>query len=143
MQLAFNKRARFDYDIQDTLDAGLVLTGAEVKAAKQGNVSLQGSFVKITGNVATLVNCHIGPYKYAPNETYDPTHSRKLLLKKQELAQLSGIGQGLTIVPIEMYATTRGLVKLKIGIGRGRKKTDKREYIKKRDAKREAKAHMS
>lgn len=138
MQLANNKRARFDYHIKDTFDAGIVLSGAEVKSAKQGNVSLQGSFVKLTGGEAHLINCHIGPYKHAPNDSYDPTHTRKLLLKKSELAELTGIDKGTAIVPLEMYATGRGLVKLKIGVAQGRKKADKREYIKQRDAKREA-----
>ncbi len=143
MQLASNKRARFDYDIKDTFDAGVVLTGAEVKSAKQGNVSLQGSFIKLTGGEAYLINCHIGPYKHAPNESYDPTHSRKLLLTKSEIRELAGVDKGIAIIPLEMYATGRGLVKLKIGVAQGRKKADKREYIKKRDAKREAKTAMS
>lgn len=139
MQLASNKRARFDYDIKDTFDAGLVLSGAEVKAAKTGNVSLQGSFVKLTGTEAFLINCHIGPYKYAPNESYEPTHTRKLLLKKSEIQKLLGKDKGVTIVPVEMYTTSRGLVKVKIGLGRGRKKADKREYIKSRDIDRDTK----
>jgi SsrA-binding protein len=142
MQLASNKRARFDYDIKDTFDAGLVLTGAEVKAAKQGNVSLQGSFIKVGANSASLINCHIGPYKYAPNENYNPTQSRKILLKKSEIQDLLGKDKGLTVLPLEMYANSRGLVKLKIGIGKGRKKTDKREYLKTRDAKREARQSL-
>lgn len=137
--LAFNKRAKFDYDIKDTFDAGLVLSGPEVKAAKQGNVSLAGSYVKVSANAATLVGAHIGPYKYAVQDGYEPTQSRKILLKQSELNQLIGKEKGVTIVPVEMFVGSRGLVKLKIGIGRGRKKTDKREYIKQRDSKREIK----
>jgi SsrA-binding protein len=137
--LAFNKRAKFDYDIKDTFDAGLVLSGPEVKAAKEGNVSLAGSYVKVSANGASLIGAHIGPYKYAPVEGYDPTHSRTLLLKQSEINQMLGKEKGLTIVPIEMFVAGRGLVKLKLGIGRGRKKEDKREYIKKRDTKREIK----
>jgi len=136
--LAFNKRAKFDYDVKETFDAGLVLAGHEVKSAKTGNVSLAGSYVKVGANGAHLVNAHIGPYKYAPQESYDPTHSRKLLLTKREIDELVGKEKGLTIIPLEMYIGRRGLIKLKLGVGRGRKKTDKREYIKKRDTEREA-----
>lgn len=135
--LAFNKRAKFDYDIKDTFDAGLVLEGHEVKSAKTGNVSLAGSYVKVSPTSASLIGAHIGPYKYAPKEGYEPTQTRKLLLKQSEIDQLIGKEKGVTIVPIEMYIGNRGLVKLKLGIGRGRKKEDKREYIKKRDTDRE------
>lgn len=135
--LAVNKRAKFDYDIKDTFDAGLVLEGREVKAAKSGNVSLTGSYVKVSANGATLINAHIGPYKYAPQEDYDPTRSRKILLNKRELNQLLGKEKGTVIVPLEIYIGPRNLLKIKIGVGRGRKKTDKREYIKERDSKRE------
>ena len=138
--LAFNKRAKFDYDIKDTFDAGLVLEGHEVKSAKSGNVSLAGSYVKISANGASLIGAHIGPYKYAPKEGYEPTHTRKLLLNKSELNQLLGKEKGLTILPLEMFIAGRGLIKIKIGIGRGRKKEDKREYIKTRDSKRETRS---
>ena len=137
--LAFNKRAKFDYDINNTFDAGLVLSGPEVKAVKDGNVSLAGSYVKVGAKGVQLVGAHIGPYKYAPVEGYDPTRFRVLLLNQAEINQLLGKEKGVTIIPIEIYATGRGLVKLKLGVGRGRKKEDKREYIKKRDTKREIK----
>jgi SsrA-binding protein len=138
--IAKNSRALYDYDIKDTFDAGLVLEGREVKAAKEGNVSLAGSYVTVANNGAALINCHIGPYKYAPSEGYDPTHTRNLLLKKAELNSLLGKEKGLTIVPLEIYVTGRGLVKLRLGLGRGRKKQDKREYIKKRDIQKEIKS---
>lgn len=136
--LAFNKRAKFDYDIKDTFEAGLVLDGGEVKSVKEGNTSLAGSYVKVSANSAVLTGAHIGPYKYAVQDNYDPTHDRKLLLKKSELEQMIGKEKGLTIVPLEIFVTNRGLVKVKIGIGRGRKKEDKREYIKTRDSERDA-----
>lgn len=135
--LAFNKRAKFNYDIKDTFDAGLVLSGAEVKAAKEGNTSLAGAYVKVTDSGATLVGAHIGPYKYAKQDDYNPTHDRALLLNKSELAQMIGKEKGLTVVPMEIYVAHRGLVKVKIGIGRGRKKQDKREYLKTRDSAKE------
>ena len=136
--LAFNKRAKFDYDIKETFEAGLVLNGGEVKSVKEGNTSLSGSYVKVSANGAILTGAHIGPYKYAVQESYDPTRDRILLLKKSELEQMIGKEKGLTIVPLEIFVTKRGLVKVKIGIGRGRKKEDKREYIKSRDSERDA-----
>jgi SsrA-binding protein len=84
-----------------------------------------------------LINAHIGTYKYAPQDGYDPTHSRKLLLNQAEINGLLGKEKGLTIVPLELYVGSRGLIKLKIGLGRGRKKHDKREHIKKRDTSKE------
>ena len=135
--LAFNNKAKFDYDIKDTLVAGLVLSGPEVKSAKSGNISLSGSYVKVNADGAYLLNAHIGPYKYAPVGGYDPTQTRKLLLKQIEINALLGKEKGTTIVPLEVFAGSRGLVKVKIGVGRGRKKEDKREYIKKRDTDRE------
>lgn len=135
--LAYNKRAKFDYDIKDTFEAGLVLSGAETKSAKTGNISLAGSYVKVSPGSAYITGMHIGPYKYAVQESYEPTRDRKLLLKKSEINALLGKEKGVTIVPLEIYIAPRGLVKAKIGIGRGRKKTDKREYLKKRDTTRE------
>lgn len=136
-QLAKNSKAYFDYDIKETFDAGLVLEGREVKAVKNGNVSLQGSYITINNDGIHLINCHIGPYKYAPSHNYDPTHSRLVLLKKKEIMELIGKEKGLAIIPLEIYSTSRGWVKLKIGLARGRKKMDKREYLKKRDDLRE------
>ena len=140
--LAINKRAKFDYDIKETFDAGLVLEGHEVKSAKSGNVSLAGSYVKITPKGASLISAHIGPYKYAPKEGYEPTQTRKLLLNKSEINQLIGKEKGLIIVPLEMYVAGKGLIKLKLGVGRGRKKADKREYIKTRDSEREVRSKV-
>lgn len=134
---AENRRAKFDYEIKDTFVAGLVLSGPEVKSIKQGNVSLTGSYVSINSGEATLVNCHVGPYKYSPSEKYNPTQTRKLLLKKEEINKLLGKEKGLTIVPLEIFQGKRGLIKISVGLGKARKKTDKREYIKNRDAKRE------
>ena len=139
--LAKNKDAFFNYAIEKQIEAGIVLTGQEVKSAKGGNVSLKGAHVTIHGNEAYLTNAHISPYKYAgelPN--YDPTRSRKLLLKKSEISGLIGKSkqQGMAVVPLELY-TKQGLIKVKLGIGRGKKRYDKREAIKKREQEREIK----
>ena len=138
--IAKNSRAFYDYDIKDTFDAGLVLTGPEVKSVKNGNISLTGSYVSVGPSGAHLINAHIGPYKYAPSEGYDPTHSRRLLLNKREINSLLGKEKGLTIIPLEVYVGRGGRLKLKIGLGRGRKKQDKRAYIKKRESLKEARA---
>ena len=137
---ADNRRARFDYDIKDTFNAGLVLSGPEVKSVKGGNVSLTGAYVSVSQTGASLINCHIGPYKYAMQVKYEPTQSRKLLLNKSEINQLLGKEKGLTIIPLEIFQGHRGLIKIKVGLGKARKKTDKRDYIKKRDAQKEIRA---
>ena len=139
--LALNKRASFDYDILETMEAGLVLTGAEVKAVRDGQVSLSAAYITLSKGEPWLINAHISPYKKAGQiKGYEPTQNRKLLLKKSEINRL--IGQkdqgGLTIIPLKLY-TKHHRIKLQIGLGRGRKKFDKREIIKKRDINREVK----
>lgn len=137
--LATNKRARLDYQVLDTLEAGLVLIGTEVKSIKAGNMSLRSSFVTIHGNEAYLINATVPPWqvKNAPAD-YDPTRSRKLLLKKSELKQLIGSKQskGLTIIPLRVY--TKGpRIKLELALARGKHKRDKRQAKKERDIKRD------
>lgn len=142
--LAVNKRGKFDYEISDTFEAGLVLLGHEVKSIKTGHVSLKGAFVTVKNKgkrlpEVYLTNSHIPKYKFASTiETYDPDRPRKLLLKKTQIKHLVGKKQeqGLTLVPLKIY-TKRSLVKLQFGIGRGKKKHDKREAIKKRDVDRQ------
>jgi SsrA-binding protein len=135
-ELAYNKRADFDYDISDKYEAGLVLRGYEVKAVKTGHISLKGSFVTIKNNELYLTNANIPLYKHSGSiANYNPTRPRKLLLKKREIRHLIGKSraEGLTLVPIRVY-TKRGLLKLEFGIGKGRKKIDKRQVIKKRES---------
>lgn len=137
--LAINRRVKYDYEILDTFEAGLVLQGHEVKSIKTGRVSLQGSFVTIKDEEAFLTNANIPPYQ--PKNTpadYNPTQSRKLLLHKKEINSLIGkIRQkGLTLVPLRVY-TKGGRIKLEFGLAKGKKKTDKREVIKKRETERE------
>ncbi|HVE80812.1 MAG TPA: SsrA-binding protein SmpB [Candidatus Dormibacteraeota bacterium] len=132
--LAKNRRAGYDYAIEHKMTAGLVLSGAEVKSGKLGQVSLKGSFVSLKDGEAYLSNAHFTPYNRAGNSSrLDPDRPRKLLLHKRELEQLTGYKQaGAAIVPLSL-AEDRNLIKLEIGIGRGRKKYDKRQLIKKRD----------
>lgn len=139
MSLAENKKAFFEYDILEKLEAGLVLTGQEVKSAKIGQVNLKGSYITFHDNKAYVLNMHINKYKAAgPLPDYDPTHSRELLLHKKQIAYLQGKSseKGLTIMPLSMYTKGR-LIKLEIAIGRGKKLYDKRESLKKKDLKRE------
>lgn len=138
--IARNKRANFDYKILEKYEAGLVLTGQEVKSIKTGHVSFKESFVTIHNYELYLTNTYIPPYIHAGNiANYDPTHSRKLLLKKVEIKRLIGKArtQGLTLVPIRLY-TKRRLIKLEFGLGKGKKEYDKREKIKKREDERKA-----
>lgn len=135
----FNKKARFNYELGERIEAGIVLTGAEVKSAKEGKVSLNDSFARVDENgEAWLINCHIHPYQFADNSDYVPTRSRKLLLKRKEILSLQKKmeGRNLTLVPIVMYLK-KGKIKIELAIGRGKKKWDKREAIKKKDQRRE------
>ncbi len=135
---ATNERAHFDYEILETLEAGLVLSGHEVKSIKAGRASIRGAYVKILGNEAWLVGATVSPFQpgNVPAD-YDQQRTRKLLLKKSELKYLLGKSQekGLTLIPVKLY-NKNGLVKLEVGIGRGKKKADKREKIAKREVQR-------
>ena len=136
--LALNRQARYDYAIQETFEAGLVLYGYEVKSARNGDINLKGAYVSLSKGELYLVGCHIGRYKKAGiMPEYEPLRRRKLLLHKREIRRLIGKleEKGLTLVPIKVY-TTHNRVKLEFGIGKGKKKYDKREDIKKRDVKR-------
>ncbi len=136
--LADNRQARHDYQILETFEAGIILTGPEVKSAKAGQVNLRASYVTIKDNAAWLINCHIAPYKPANlGAGYQPTRTRKLLMKRHEIDTLIGKSKaaGQTLVPLSVY-TKRGLVKVEIALGRGKRLHDKRETIKKREIKR-------
>ncbi|OGW88156.1 MAG: SsrA-binding protein [Omnitrophica bacterium RIFCSPLOWO2_12_FULL_44_17] len=132
--IATNRQARFNYFISDTAEAGVVLTGNEVKSIREGNVSIKDGYVRFTNGEAFVVGMHIGPYSHSENTVpYDPTQTRKLLLHKNELLRLMGKinEKGCTCIPLSLYFK-RGLVKLSIGIGKGKKLHDKRETLKKK-----------
>lgn len=141
--LAHNKRAFHEYDLLEKLEAGVELTGAEVKAAKLGQVSLKGAYVAVRGGEAWLLGAHISSYKPAgTSRAYDPTRTRRLLIKRDEIKRLMGkIQGGLTMVPLSVY-TKRGLVKVEIALARGRKQFEKRAAIKKREVEREIKSKI-
>ena len=134
----YNKRASFDYQLQEHFEAGINLNGAEVKAVRLGHADLTGSHVRITGSEAYLINASIFPYQYARPEHYDERRTRKLLLHKAEILSLKSKmdGQNLTIVPISLY-NTRNLIKLELALGKGKKQYQKKEAKKKKDLDRE------
>jgi len=136
--LAKNRRATFDYDITERLVAGISLLGAEVKSITAGHARLKGSFISLRQGEAYLTNSHITPYVHASDkQQIDPTRNRKLLLHRRQLDMLVGQKQsGLSVVPTAFLQEGR-LVKLEIGIGRGKKRYDKRQDIKRRDTARE------
>lgn len=142
--ISTNKRAFFDYEILEKFEAGIVLSGQEVKSIKTGHISLAGAFVTLKGEEAWLTNASVPPYKMAGKiSDYDPTRPRKLLLHKKELTSLIGkIKQkGLTLVPLRVY-TKGSNIKLEFGIGKGKKKYEKRETIKKREIDRKIRSAM-
>ena len=136
--VAQNRRARHDYDILETMEAGLVLTGTEVKSLRGGKASLSESYATVEGNEAFVLQLHIPPYEQGNRANPDPVRRRKLLLHREQIADLDrAVAQkGQTLVPLKLYFT-RGRAKLLIGIARGRKTHDKRHAIAERDAKRE------
>lgn len=138
MEYASNPKAGFDYEILETIEAGIVLEGHEVKSIKNGRAQIKGTFIKIINNEPYLVGATISPYQPANTPAdYDPQRSRKLLLSKKQISALVGTSQahGLTMIPLNLH-DKKGIVKVLIGIARGKKKYDKRESIKKKDIKR-------
>ena len=133
-----NKRAFYDFEVLDRFEAGINLTGAEVKAIRLGHADLTGAFVRIAGNEAYLIGSKIFPYTYARPDNFDPNRTRKLLLHKKEIIAIKSKTEGanLTLVPVSWY-TTKRLIKLEIALGKSKKKFDKRKVIKKKDLDRE------
>jgi len=136
--VARNRKATHEYHIIDTYEAGIVLVGPEVKSIRAGKVSLTEAFARIDGSEAFLHDMHISPYGPASLWNVEPTRPRKLLLNRREIRKLIGATQqeGFTLVPLELYLKD-GYVKVALALGRGKKRFDKREDLKKRDADRE------
>jgi SsrA-binding protein len=142
--LAHNSKAKFDYELLETLSSGLELLGNEVKSVRAGKISLSGSFVGIRGGEAFLLGANIEPYQPKNiSEEYDSTRPRKILLTRAEIGKLEDAEKtkGLTIVPISVYNKGR-FIKLDLAIARGKKKFDKRQAIKKRDVERDLKRNL-
>ena len=136
--IARNKKAFFNYEIVETFEAGISLMGSEVKSIRDGRVSLKESYAEVRDGEVFLVSCHISPFPPANRMNHEPLRERKLLLNAVEIKRLQSkvMEKGLTLVPLSLYLKGR-LVKLELGVGRGKKLVDKRDDIKKRDQERE------
>jgi SsrA-binding protein len=136
--IATNRRARHDYDILETIEAGIVLRGTEVKSLRDSQVTFKDAYATIRHDELWLLGCHINPYSHGSDANHDPERDRKLLLHRRELTRLTGkiAERGLTLIPLRLYFK-EGRVKLELGLGRGRKLHDKRSAIRERDVKRE------
>lgn len=139
-----NKKAKFDYEIIETEEAGIVLSGTEVKSCRQGNVTIKDSFAKVENGEVFIYNLHISPYLYGNRFNLDPKRVRKLLLHKYQIKRLIGKtqGVGLTLIPLRLYFK-KGKVKVEIALGKGRKIYDKRREILKKEVKREMRKYSA
>lgn len=142
--MATNRRARYEYFIEETLEAGIVLKGTEVKSIRQGQLSIQESFASIERGEIFLNNLHISPYEQGNIQNVDPLRKRKLLLHKREIRKLlvETTQKGNTIIPLSIYIKD-GLVKVELAVAKGKKLYDKRDDIAKKDAERRMKQHSS
>lgn len=136
--IAVNRRARHEYAIEDTLEAGLVLTGTEIKSIRDHKVSLADAYARIEHGEAWLIGVHIAPYAQGNRYNHEPRRTRKLLVHRDQIAELAGLtgAKGLTLVPLRLYIR-RGRAKVELGIARGKRAHDKRRAIAERDARRE------
>lgn len=142
--IATNRKARHEYAIEETYEAGIVLTGTEIKSVRLGKVNLQDSFARVDGGEVWVHNLHISPYEAGNRFNVDPRRPRKLLLHRREIERLFGkvTQRGLTLVPLSLYLR-RGRAKLEIGVGRGKRLYDRREEIARRAAEREIERALS
>ena len=133
--IAANSRASYDYLINYKIEAGIVLTGSEVKSLRVNTGSIRGSYILEKGGELWLSNCYIKKYNNSAISNYDPNRERKLLISKKEFNKISGLVKqsGMTIVPITLYFNAKGLAKLSFGVGKGKKKYDKRQSLKEKD----------
>ena len=136
--VATNRKARHDYEVLDTFEAGIQLVGSEVKSLRAGNVVIKDGFVLIRDGEAWLENVHVSPYQFARDGGHDPERRRKLLLKRRQIDRLAGTlaEKGLTLIPLSIYFI-KGLAKVELGLVKGRRTYDKRQAIRKREEKRE------
>ena len=136
--IAVNRRARFEYAIEDTFEAGIVLTGTEIKSIRAGHVNMAETYARIEHGEAWLIGAHIAPYDQGNRNNHEPRRTRKLLLHRTQIAELTGLTQqkGLTLVPMRLYLRN-GRAKLELGLARGKKAHDKRRSIAERDMRRE------
>lgn len=143
--IAVNRRARHEFTIEETIDAGLVLTGTEIKSIRAGKVSLAEAYARIERGEAWLIGAHIAPFEGGNRQNHDPRRDRKLLLHRDEIDRLLGKtkAKGLTLVPLRLYISGRGHAKLELGLARGKQLHDKRRSIAERDARREVERELA
>ena len=139
-----NRKAFYDFAVEEKIEAGIVLVGTEVKALREGRLNLRDSYAAIINGKAVLYNCHIGTYSHGNQMNHDPVRPRTLLLHKKQIDRLMAKVQqkGLTLVPLRLYFTDRGRAKVELALARGKKTYDRRETIKKREAGREIERAM-
>jgi SsrA-binding protein len=137
--VALNRRARHEFSIEDTFEAGLVLTGTEIKSIRAGKVQLANSYARIERDEAWLIGAHIAPFEQANRYNHEPKRTRKLLLRRSEIDELLGKtkSKGLTIVPLRLYLNDKGRAKLELGLARGKQLHDRRRDIADRDSRRD------
>ena len=137
--ITINRKARHEYSIEETVEAGIVLTGTEIKSVRAGKVNLQDAYARIERGEAWLIGAHIAPYEGGNRLNHDARRTRKLLLHHDEIDELLGrtTRKGLTLVPLRLYISDRGLAKIELGLARGKQQHDRRREIAERDARRE------
>lgn len=138
--IASNRKARFDYSIEETYEAGIVLTGTEVKSLRLGKATLRDSFARVDRGEVWIHNLHISPYDHGNRWNHDPTRQRKALMHRAEIRRLIGKiqQQGYTLIPLNLYFNEKGIAKVELGLAKGKKKWDKRDDMARRSAQREA-----
>lgn len=143
--VALNRKARYEYSVEETFEAGLVLTGTEIKSIRDGKANLQDAYARIERGEAWLIGAHIAPWAGGNRYNHEPRRDRKLLLHRMEIDRLAGRAgaKGLTIVPLRLYITSRGRAKLELGLARGKQLHDKRRAIAERDQRREMEREMA
>jgi SsrA-binding protein len=143
--VALNRKARHNYEITDTFEAGLVLTGTEIKSIRAGKANISDSYARVERGEAWLVGAHIAPFEQGNRYNHEPRRDRKLLLRRTEINQLMGraAAKGLTVVPLRMYITDKGRAKLELGLGKGKQLHDRRRDIADRQSRRDLEREMA
>ncbi len=143
--IALNRRARHEYSIEDSVEAGIVLSGTEIKSIRAGKINLADAFARIERDEAWLVGAHIAPWEGGNRANHEPKRDRKLLLHRGQIDKLLGQtkAKGLTLIPLKIYITARGKAKLELGLGRGKQLYDKRRDIAERETRREVERELA
>lgn len=143
--VAVNRKARHEYNITDTFEAGLVLTGTEIKSIRAGKANLSDAYARVEKGEAWLVGAHIAPYEAGNRYNHEPRRDRKLLLHRSEIDELMGraSAKGLTVVPLRLYITNKGRAKVELGLARGKQLHDRRRAIAERDTRREVERELA